>query len=409
VNRVVEYLNVILKGRRLIFWNTVVLTALAAVISFVLPPRYTATAQLLPPSDEGDIFGITSLLGGGATSLSKLKAGLSGASTGSDLMIGILSSRTVMQHVAERCSIAKYYGMRKPSPEKSVRQLKGMTRLAAADNGIVRISVEAKTRGLAAQVANAYVAELDSFLRYSNISRGHNMRVFIEKRLGQLEASLGGASESLKTFQQANKVVSVDDETKAAIDAYAKMKSELSLQEAEYEAARSGASDENPYVDNLRRGIAASRDELRKLERGGGANGFGVGFGVSFERLPGIAAQFARRYQDFKIQEEAYATLYAQYEYARILEARDAPTLTVLDYAAPPERRSSPRRTFIVGVVFLFSLAAGVCFVFVAEYFGFIKDARPEEYEGWRTIRNELAGPIRSLRSVLARKRPQPG
>ena len=393
MNRVVKYLGVILKRRRLIFWNTVAFTALAIVMSFVLPPRYTATAQLLPPSDEGDVFGITSLLGGGAnSSLSKLRAGLSGASTGSDLMIGILSSRTVMQHVAERCSLARYYGMQKPSPEKSVRQLKGMTKLAAADDGIVRISVEAKTGGLAAQVANGYVAELDSFLRYSNISRGHNMRVFIEKRLGQMDTSLAAASESLRVFQQANKVASVDDETKAAIDAYAKMQSELSLQEAEYEAARSGASDENPYVDNLRRGITASREELRKLERGGGAGGFGVGFGVSFENLPSVAAQFARRYQDFKIQEEAYATLYQQYEYARILEARDAPTLTVLDYAVPPERRSFPRRVVLVGVIFVFSLAAGLCFAFVAEYFDFLRVAKPEEYGGWRRLGTEARG-----------------
>ena len=403
MNRVVKYLNVILKRRRLIFWNTVALTALAVVISFVLPPRYTATAQLLPPSDDGDVFGITSLLGGGTGSgLSKLKAGLSGASSGSDLMIGIMSSRTVIQHVAERCSIAKYYGMRKPSPEKSVRQLKDMTKLAAADDGIVRISVEAKTRGLAAQVANTYVAELDSFLRYSNISRGHNMRVFIEKRLGQLDASLAIASESLKTFQAANKVVSLEDETKAAIDAYAKMKSDLSVQEAEYAAARSGASDENPYVDNLRRDLAALQDELRKLERGGGASGFGVGFGVSFEQLPVVAARFARKYQDFKIQQEAYAALYEQYEYARVLEARDAPTLTVLDYAVPPERRSSPRRAAIVAVVFLFSLAAGLCFAFVAEYFDFLRVSRPEEYGGWRRLGTEVSG---LLSRLLPRRR----
>lgn len=406
MNRLVKYLTVVLKWRRLIFWNTVVLTALAVVVSFILPPRYTATAQLLPPSDEGDIFGITSLLGGGAgSSLSKLKAGLTGSSTSSDLMIGILGSRTVMQHVAERCSIAQYYRMRKPSPEKSVRQLKDMTKFAASDEGIVRIAVEAKTRGLAAQVANAYVAELDSFLRSSNISRGHNMRVFIEKRLRQLDISLAAASESLKAFQETNKVASVDDETKAAIDAYAKLKSELSLQEAEYAAARSGASDENPYVDNLRRQISASRDELRKLERGGGANGFGVGFGVSFERLPVVAAQFARKYLDFKIQQEAYATLYQQYEYARVLEARDAPTLTVLDYAVPPERRSFPRRMVIVGAVFIFSLVVGLAFVFIAEYFGFIRDARPEEHQSWRSIRDELAGSGRGLRSILSRKR----
>lgn len=405
MNRVVKYLSVILKWRRLIFWNTLALTILAIAVSFILPHRYTATAQLLPPSDEGDIFGLTSLLGGGAGgSLSKLRSGLMGASTGSDLMIGILSSRTIMQRVAEQCSIATYYRIRKPSPERVVKQLGGMTKLAAADNGIVRISVEAKSRELAARAANSYVAELDSFLRYSNISRGHNMRVFIEKRLGQLDSSLVAAGESLRVFQQANKVASVEDETKAAIDAYAKMKSELSLLEAEYEAARSGARDDNPYVDNLRREVAASREELRKLERGGGAGGFGVGFGVSFEHLPAVAARFARKYLDFKIQQEAYAALNEQYEYARVLEARDAPTLTVLDYAVPPERRSFPRRLVIVLVIFLFSLAAGVAFAFVAEYFGYIRTARPEEYQGWRDIWRELTSAVRILRSGRTRK-----
>jgi tyrosine-protein kinase Etk/Wzc len=396
VNRVVKYLGIILKWRRLMFWNTLAFTVLAVVASFILPPRYTATAQLLPPSDEGDVFGITSLLGGGAgSSLSKLKAGLSGAPTGSDLMIGILGSRTVMQHVAERCSIAQYYGIRKPSPEKSVRQLRDMTRLAAADNGIVSISVEAKTRELAAHVANVYVAELDSFLRFSNISRGHNTRVFLEKRIGQLDSTMVAAGESLRQFQQANRVTSVEDETKAAVDAYAKMKADLSVQEAEYEAARSGAREENPYVDNLRRAVAATRDELQKWERGSGANGFGVGFGVSFEHLPAVAVQFARRYLDFKVQQEAYAALYQQYEYARVLEARDAPALTVLDYAAPPERRSFPRRAAIVGLVFLFSLAAGTSFAFIAEYFTFIKNARPGEYQGWRDLAGEFSRLVR--------------
>ena len=393
MNRLVKYLGVILKWRRLIFWNTVVLTLLAVIVTLVLPSRYTATAQLLPPGDEGDMFGLTNLLGGGVGSgLSKLKAGLSGASTPSDLMTGILSSRTVMQHVAERCGIAKYYGIRDSSPEKSVRQLKGMTNISAADNGIVRISVEAKTRELAANVANTYITELDTFLRYSNISRGHNMRVFIEKRLSQLDTGLAAASESLKVFQQLNKVVSVDDETKAAIDAYAKMQSELSVKEAEYEAARSGASDDNPYVDNLRREIEASRDELRKLEQGGGANGFGVGFGVSFARLPGVAAQFARRYQDFKIQEESYAAIYQQYEYAKILEARDAPALTVLDHADPPERRSFPVRSRIVIVVFLFGLATGCAFAFGAEYFDDLRLSKPNEYHAWVQLLEAFRG-----------------
>jgi len=387
VNRLVKYLSVILKWRRLIFWNTVTLTALAIVVSFLLPQRYTAAAQLLPPSDEPDIFGLTSLLGGGAGgSLGKLKAGLMGTTSSSDLTVGILGSRTVMQNVAERCSIATYYRMREPTPEKLVRKLKDMARFTASNDGIVRIAVEANSRQLAARVANTFVAELDSFLRHSNIGRGRNMRVFIEKRLGQMDTGLAAAGESLRVFQEANKVASVEEETKAAINAYAKLRSELSVQEAEYEAARSRANDDNPYVDNLSRQIAASRDELRKLERGSGSSGFGVGFGVSFEYLPAVAAQFARKYLNFRIQQEAYAALYEQYEYARILEARDAPALTVLDYARPPERRSFPIRSRIVIVVFFFGLAAGCVFAFGAEYFDDLRLNKPTEYGGWAQL-----------------------
>lgn len=405
MNRLVKYLSVILKWRRLIFWNTVIMTALAVIVSLFLPPRYTATAQLLPPSDEGDMFGLSSLLGGGMSSgLSKLKFGMGGAATPSDLMVGILGSRTVMQGVAERCSIAKYYRIRKPSPEKVVRQLKDMTKLTVSDDGIVSISAEATTRDLAAQVANAYVAELDSFLRHSNISRGHNMRVFIERRLAQIDTSLAVARDSLRAFQQRYKVVAVDDETRAAIDAYARMKAQLSAKEAELGAARTAASDDNPYIVSLTREIAGSRDELGKLERGGTSAGFGVGFGVSFQRLPGVAAEFARRYQDYKIQEEAYGTLYQQYEYASILEARDTPTLTVLDYAAPPERRSFPRRSTIAFAVFVFSTVAGLAVAFISEYFQSARSARPDEYKGWQEVGGQLMVLFRRLARALARK-----
>ena len=404
MNRLVEYLSVVIKWRRLIFLNTLILTLLAVAISFMLPSRYTATAQLLPPSDDADVFGITSLLGGGgaSSSLSKLKAGLTGSTSSSGLMTGILASRTVRQHVAERCSIASYYRIRKPTPEKLEQQLKDMTKLAASEDGIIKISVEAKTRGLAAQVANAYVAELDSFLRHSNISRGHNMRVFIEKRLTQLDTSLATARESLRAFQELNRVTSVDDEVKAAIDAYAKMKSGLSVLEAEYDAARAVASDDNPYVDNLRREVVAQRDEIGKLEQGS-PSGFGVGFGVSFVHLPGVAAQFARLYQDFKIQEEAYATLYQQYEYARVLEARDAPTLTVLDYAQPPDRRSFPRRAGMILAVFLFGTALGVSVAFLMEYFEHIRVASPAQHEAWHGLRLQFLMLARDPTSLFRR------
>jgi len=157
------------------------------------------------------------------------------------------------------------------------------------------------------------------------------------------------------------------------------------------------ASADNPYTIGLRRELSAYQDQLRQLERGGSARGFGVGFGVSFERLPAVGAEFARRYRDYKIQEETYGMLYQQYEYAKVLEARDAPTITVLDYAVPPQKRSFPRRTLITAIVFLFSLTASIAFAFIMDYFDYLRAAKPEEYESWRAVRTQVTGMLRGL------------
>ncbi|MEO0019489.1 MAG: Wzz/FepE/Etk N-terminal domain-containing protein [candidate division WOR-3 bacterium] len=390
MNRLVNYLAIILKWRKLIVLNTVIITVIVLAVSFILPKRYTATAQLLPPTDEGDIFGLTSVLGTGLGGLSKLRiSGLGGAATASDIMAGILSSRTIVAKVADECSIAYYYRIKPTKTELVQRQLRKMTKVGVGSEGIVRISVEAKTPHLAAKIANAYISELDNFLRTSNISRGHNMRVFLERRLGEMEKTLAIAQESLKVFQARHKVVAVDEETKAAIDAYARLKSQAYVKQAELEAIKDISSPDNPYYINLQREVQAFSDQLRQLEHGG-AKGFGVGFGVSFEHLPEVGAEFARRYRDYRILEEAYAMLYQQYEYAKVLEARDAPTLTVLDYAVPPQRHSFPKRSIFTIGGFVFSLALGVGFAFISEYFEYLRRVKAEEYASWVTLWAEV-------------------
>jgi uncharacterized protein involved in exopolysaccharide biosynthesis len=407
VNRLLRYLHVILKWRKLIFFNVLVLTLIAAIVSLVLPHRYTATAQLLPPPEE-DMFGLSSVLGGGLSSggLRRLiGGGKLGGQSPSDLMVGILSSRTVMGKVVERCSIIECSRVKRGSLEEALKALGAMTDLSVADDGIVGIAVEAKTPQLAADIANCYVEELDDFLRHSNVSSGRNMRVFIEGRLDEVENALAVVQESLEVFQQRHRVISIDDETKAAIDAYADLRSQLHLEQAELAMMESVSGLGNPQVARMKRQIRAMRGQLARLEAGGVGDGFGVGFGVSFESLPSVAAEYLRRYRDFKLQDGAYEMLYQQLEYAKIMEARDMPTLTVLDHAVPPERRSSPHRTVIIIVVLLFGLFAGIAFAFVLEYFGHIRDTRPEEYQSWQEVRSQFAAMAGRTGGLLSRKK----
>ncbi|MEO0080885.1 MAG: Wzz/FepE/Etk N-terminal domain-containing protein [candidate division WOR-3 bacterium] len=407
MNRLLQYLRVVIKWRRLIFYNTLVMTVLAVVISFILPQRFTAVAQLLPPPED-DMLGMSSILGSsgfGTSRLSRLRLGsMLGGSTPSDLMVGIMGSRSVMQKVVERCSIIYHYRIKKNSIESAIKTLRKLTNLSVSDDGIVKIRVDAKTPALAAAIANSYVEELDDFLRHSNISRGRNMRLFLERRVEEVESSLAVARESLEAFQQRHKTVSVNDETKAAVEAYAKLKSQLYLRQAELGMVEEVSGLENPYATSLRGEVDAFQNQLKKLERGGSRTGFGAGFGVPFESLPSVAAEFLRRYQDLKIQEETYAMLYQQYEYAKILEARDTPSITVLDYAVPPEKRSFPRRLVITLAVLCFSLLASIAFALVSEYFHHLSVTRPQEYAGWQEVGAQIVQLLRRPKRADAGK-----
>lgn len=413
MTRLAHYLLVLLRWRRLIVLNTLAITVLALVVSLILPKSYTGVARLLPPAGDEDVFGLsgTGLLGsspaGRLGRLARISA-MTSEGTPSDIMVGILGSRSIMDRVAAECSIGYYYRIKPAKTEAIRRQLAALSKFRVGDEGIVTILTTAKTPSLAAKIANTYVAQLDSFLRNSNISRGHVMRVFLERRLAEVDSTLRVAQESLRVYQERTRMVSVDDETRAAIDAYAQLKSQAYLKQAELEAVSDAASEDNPFVVSLRRELEAYQDQLRRLERGMSTGGFGVGFAVSFEHLPAAAAEFARRYRDYRIQEEAYAMLSQQYEYAKVLEARDAPTLTVLDYAVPPQRKSAPKRMMIVAAAFLFSLIAGISLALLIEYYAFLRRERPNDYSQWALVGEELSRLSRGVRRLLRSEKNRP-
>ncbi|TET47904.1 hypothetical protein E3J62_00025, partial [candidate division TA06 bacterium] len=225
-----DYFKVIVKWRRLIVFNTAVITILTVVISLVLPKKYTASATLLPPVEQPEILGIGSLLGGGLGAVASM-AGLPGMATASDVFVKILKSRRVMERVIQKCNLMDEYGAE--TLEEAVISLKGATSPEVSPEGLIIVYVDAKTAVLAAKIANSYIDELDRFNTEVNMTRGKRNRMFIEDRLEQVKEDLSAAEESLKVFQQEHKTVSLDEEVKAAIVAAGNLKAEIIAREVQ--------------------------------------------------------------------------------------------------------------------------------------------------------------------------------
>lgn len=307
---------------------------LAGVIAFLSPPWYRADASLMPPSEESPAGGIASLLRGFGVPGVRIPTQV----TPADVFISVLESRRINEEIVTRFDLVKRYDVKILSD--ALKELRSHVRFELLPSGTIRISVEDRDAQIAAEMANAYVDCLDRFSRETRMTKGRRTREFVEKRLAETKRELEGAEDSLRRYQSRHKAVALSAEASAAIDAAARLYAERTALQVRLGVVRSysrEASDEELQI----------RQQLAQLDR-------------QLQRLPGTGLDMARLLRDVKTLEQVYVLLMAQYEDARIDEARDVVTVQQLDVARPPERKSRPRRLLMVGSACLLGVGVGV-------------------------------------------------
>lgn len=395
MERLIEYLKIFAKYRKYVYRITGGFIIFAIILSLLTPNRFRATAQLLPPVEETDLTGLSSALQsvGGLTQM-RAFARMSGLSTRVapttlEMMRAILLSRTIMEKIIEKCALMKIF--KSKYMEDAIKSLNNITKVIVLPEGVLQIMVEDNSPERAAKIANTFISELDQFLRISNMTRGKNTRIFIESRLAEAQQDLKAAEESLKVFQIRHKIAALDNETQAAIENYAKLKIELIKQEIELNISQKYSYQGNPYLTNIKREIAALKKSLSEMESSTEANnGFGVGFAIPFKKLPDVGTEYVRRYRNLKIQESVYTLMMQEYEQAKIMEVRDTPAITVLDYAAVPKRKIWPKRTLIIA---LFTFTG----LFLSLAFGIVKESASKSKK-WSKFYIELRELLNTIR-----------
>jgi len=386
---------VLARHRRFIIWEVALVTLSVMVYSLLIRPVYTSAARILPPTtDEPVLASLSSPLGStGFSNILRLGGSLRGA-TPSDLIAAILTSRTIKERVIDSCDFMQFYRPPK-SREQALRDLGRNTGVAVGDEGVVTLAVNARTPAYSARLCSSYVNQLDRFLRESNMSRGRSTRIFISRRLADAEQELALARESLTDYQKRNHITSVDDETRAAVEAYSDLQVQKLSRDLELQIAQDVAGTSNPYVLGLRRRNAEFERQIRRFEQGGETSQhYGIGLGVPLKGVPEVAAEYAQRLADYRIKEELRALLINQYEQARITEVRDTPAITVLDWPQPPERRSYPRRAAMTLTAFILSLAAGIVAAFLLEIWH-NQRLNDQTWQGWQQLARTILPPRR--------------
>lgn len=359
---VLEYWRILKRRRKFIFAVTAAAFAVAVIISLLLPKTYLSKASIMPPQQGGSLAGgLASALPSEIGSI----AGLFGMETPSDIWLGILKSQSIKDAIIERFNLKTVY--EKETMDDTIMTLDKAVSINKTEENIIAISVEDKNPLLAAEIANAYIEELDKVNRKSMMTSGSRTRSFIESALKETKVELARAEEDLRDFMKKHKTIDIDEQSKALVESTGMLAGQLAAKEITLKTLLSYSAPTNPQVQLLKTEVDEMKVQLTELQ-GGGGDLTKDGFVIPAGKIPDLSLRYARLLRNAKFQQAVYELLMQQYEMARIQEAKDTPTVQVLDVARAAEKKHSPKRVLIVAVTTMMAFFFSIFAAFLLEY-----------------------------------------
>jgi tyrosine-protein kinase Etk/Wzc len=391
-----DYIEVIVRWRKFILRNVLIVAIFTAAISMVLIHKYRVTATILPPSPEQQsMLGMLSVNVPSALSgLARIGGGmLPGLTTPSDLYAAIIKSQRIRRTIIEKYDLKREFKAK--TEIDALDALDRITEVSVSPEGLISVSVTYKNKFLATDIANSFIEELDKFNTETAMTVGKRYRMFIEARLNESIDSLALAEEKLRGFQEQHRTIALDIEIENVINTIAELKSNIILLEVKRGALSSSSQFDNPYFRDINRELNELKKQLTRIEfgRADSTKEFGAGFSIPLLRMPEVSLEYARLLRDVKVQEAIYGLLTEQYEQAKIMEVKDTPTVQILDEAKPPEKSSFPRRTIIVIIAIICSFVLSILYIFVLTYIqtgGINKESLEKVRNIWHMLKKDF-------------------
>jgi len=332
-----------------------------AAVAFLLPTYYKSNVKLLPPQQTQSIA--TAMLG----QLGPLLAASGGKDLGlhnsNDVYISMLHSRTLADVLIDKHSLMAHYHVK--LRQKARDRLDDLTDIVVGKDGVISISVEDRDRAFAKDLADDYWKELQKLSRNLAVTDAARRSKFFDEEVKATSDKLADAEIALKKTMQSTGIIHLEYQSRAMLDAYEKLRAEVTAKEVQIQSMRSFATPENPDLIRTEQELIALRGQLQRFERGqGGSHSIAD---VPLENVPSAGLEYIRKLRDVKYQETLFELLSKQLEIERIDEAKDSAIIQPLDAPELPERHSWPMRGLLIAIGTVLGLLIAVIWVYVSD------------------------------------------
>jgi len=404
-SNLIDYLSIIVKWRKFIIINFLIVSVLTAAFSLIMPKTFTANAVIFPPAEDDQGFGLSQFM----SHLPMGGFGMTGISEESYVVMAILNSRTVMEAIVNRFNLIERYDS--PNMEQAVKSLRNNVSVEINEDGTISLFASAKTlyfsgdeeedeaRNMSRDMANAFIEELDVVNRNKKSEKARSTRIYIEKRYNQNLEELARAEDDLREFQEKHGVIALPEQTEESIKAAAQISAKINLKEIELTVMSKYVSPSHSEVTRAQNELNALKKKYTEMKSGRNSGQNDELF-IPFDDVPEIGVQYVRLYREVKLQETLLEFLLPQYEQAKIQEAKDTPTVQILDEAVLPVLRSSPKRGILVISMAILSVFVSLIVVLLIEYIRKLRQSDYSRYQELEGLMIELRNDYRRIRHL---------
>lgn len=379
-----DNIRVLIKNKKLILFNFLLTGILTAIISLCLPVWYRSYTSILPPVADSGLASFSSLISN--IPLRALGLG-SGVSAESEIVMATLKSRTLMESVANKMNLQERYKTK--NIEETIKTLRGRFGFILNDEGTITVFCEDKTpwfsylnktkhneiRRFSKDMTVALLNEMDRINKVLKIARAKNLRLFIEKRYKQNISDLNKAEELLKEYQTQFGVIALPEQIGATITILAELRSNIISKEIELEILKNSVGFSHQKYKSINTEIQELQSKYDEYQLSNNNRDlkntvvYKKDIIMKMEDLPDLGLKYARLYREVLIQQKIMEFLLPQYEEAKINEAKDTPTIQVLDKAVTPIKKHRPSRAIIVLFYSFLSIIFTTVYIFVKPSF----------------------------------------
>jgi capsule polysaccharide export protein KpsE/RkpR len=396
------YLQVLWHSRKFLFRAMLSAFLTSMLIAILIPNRYHAVTRLMPPDTQSAAgLGMLAALagkagtGGGTSGFGGgIASDLLGVKSSGALFVGIVGSQTVQDRVIRDFDLQRIYGDSKIEDARS--DLWQHTDVAEdRKSGIITIGVTDRDPKRAAGMAHAYVDELDRLVAQVSTSSARRERIFLEERLKTVKAELDTTAKNFSNFASKNSAIDIPAQGKAMVEAAANLQGRLIAAQAELSGLQQIYTRNNVRVRSAEARVNELQQKLNELGRGdlaGGANEENALY-PSIRRLPILGVTYADLFLQTKIQATVFELLTQQYETAKVQEAKEIPSVKVLDLAVVPTKKSYPRRMLLTILGMLLGTGVAITWIIAKTRWDAVDASSPRKVfatEVFTTVRTTL-------------------